>query len=292
MSTKKAEIQNLVANARIGEALDLLHKLAVEKNDIELQQNIITIRLRYTKIKQQENLGIVTYTEALRELSFISHTILELLNKTENNNQIVDNKTLEHNENAKKILFLASNPTDTGKLQLEKEFVRVSQSLQDGTENVKLVAEWAITPNDLQIALLKHKPQIVHFSGHGTKEGDQGGGIILQDSNARPKLVSGEALSTLFGIFAQRFKIKLVVLNSCYSEEQAKGIGQFVPYVFGMNTSINDNSAIEFSTGLYRGISADDDIEFAFKLAKNMIQLAGLPGDSIPVMFKDGKMVE
>ena len=133
--------------------------------------------------------------------------------------------------------------------------------------------------------MLKHKPRIIHFSGHGEKTGNfKEGGIVLQDSVAKPKLVTGKALASLFKIVSKRFHIDLVVLNSCYSEEQAEAIIKHVPYVIGMNDTINDSSAIEFSTGFYRGLASEGDIEFSYELARNMIELEGLPDNDIPIL--------
>jgi hypothetical protein len=53
-----------------------------------------------------------------------------------------------------------------------------------------------------------------------------------------------------------------------------------------MSDTINDNSAIEFSTGFYRGLASENDVEFAYELARNMIELEGLPDEDIPILEK------
>lgn len=202
-------------------------------------------------------------------------------------NEIVEDNNSKLDKGRKVILFLASNPTETAKLQLEKEFVRVSSSLQEHENDYKLVAEWAITPNALQKAILHHKPSIIHFSGHGEKSTNyKEGGIILQTPYGKSKKVNGNALANLFRIMTKRSKIEVVLLNACYSEEQANSIKQYVPFVIGMTDTIGDSSAIEFSTGFYRGLATENDVEFAFELAKNMIELEGLPDDKIPILTK------
>lgn len=284
---KIEQIQNLVAEAKIREAIDLALNYAVSSNDTELQNSFILLKSRFARVKQQENMGIITYTDALREQVIISHSLLELINKL----NIAINAFKINNEVENKretILFLGSNPTGTGKLQLEKEFVRISSSLQGGNIEYRLVAEWAITPNDLQKAMLAHKPKFVHFSGHGTRGVKEG--IILQDSNAKAQVVSGKALANMFSIFAKKFTIEVVLLNSCYSQEQASAISEYVKFVIGMNDTINDNAAIEFSTGFYRGLRTEKDIEFAFDLAKNMIMLEGLLDENIPEIYVSGEL--
>ena len=286
---KITEIQTLVANAQIGHAIDMALEFATKKNDLELQQNLILLKSRFVRVKQQENMGIVTFTDALREQAIISRSLLELTSKL-NENDIKPNRDFDKKvENSRKtILFLGSNPTDTGKLQLEKEFVRVSSSLQERDVDFRLVSEWAITPNDLQKAMLAHRPKIVHFSGHGTS--GTKGGIILQNSSSKSQIVSGRALANMFSILVEKFNIEVVLLNSCYSKEQAAAISQHVKFVIGMNNAINDNAAIEFSTGFYRGLGSENDVEFAFKLARNMIMLKGLSDEDIPEIYVEGRL--
>lgn len=295
-------VRDLIANSKIEQAIDELINWSISTKDFDLQNSMIMLKSRYISIKKQENLGLVTYTDALREQAFISHTLLELLSRYNEKDNKSSNVSPEIGQRDT-ILFLAANPTNTAKLQLDKEFLNISLSLQEGLYDYRLVAEFAITPNDLQSAILKHKPKIIHFSGHGEK-GDpelmetatklgidikNNAGLILQDSNGLKKLVSGKALANLFSIIKQKIDLQIVLLNACYSDEQAKSIGQFIPYVIGMNNPIGDLSAIAFSTGFYRGISTEKDIEYAFDLAKNMIIMEGLDDENIPVLYKQSK---
>ncbi|MHC4752724.1 MAG: CHAT domain-containing protein, partial [Planctomycetota bacterium] len=56
-------------------------------------------------------------------------------------------------------------------------------------------------------------------------------------------------------------------------------------YVIGMNAAIPDETAISFSVGFYKAIGAGKDIEFAYKLGINSVQLEGLHGDEIPQLI-------
>ena len=285
MSKIQSNVREYITQNKLELALDELINWSTVNKDFELQNNLIVLKSRYERVKQQERLGILNYTEALREQSFMASSILDIVQRLE---QSPDKKILpeeEVNNPRKTILFLASTPTNEAKLQLDKEFVRISSSLQEGIIEYRLVAEWAITPNALQQAILKHKPNFIHFSGHGEGGDELSGGIVLNDSEAKAKLVSGKALENMFRIFSRKIKIEIVLLNSCYSEDQATGISKHIPYVIGMNDSIDDDSAIEFSTGFYRGLAEEEDIEFAFDSAVNMIQLEGLEDDNVPVLL-------
>jgi len=53
-----------------------------------------------------------------------------------------------------------------------------------------------------------------------------------------------------------------------------------------MKKDIGDAAAIEFAVGFYDALGAGEDIEFAYKLACNAIQWAGLPEHLTPVLKK------
>ena len=137
---------------------------------------------------------------------------------------------------------------------------------------------WAVRVQEVYQALLDFKPQIVHFSGHGS--GDDG--LALEDEDGNLKLVDTKALAKLFELFSTT--IECVVLNACYSEVQAEEIAKHIPYVIGMNQAIGDKAAIKFATGFYNALGAGESVEFAYKLGCNVIQLNGIPEYLNPVL--------
>lgn len=301
----KSKVQSLVAENKVKDALDVFLSWAIENNDGQLQNSLIMVQAKLARLKQQENLGIIQFSDSLREQAIITNSILEFLSQIKETGSDKLGSFPESSDSRKVILFLASNPSETSKLQLEKEFSRIFNGIQEGTKDLKLVAEWAVTPGGLQQAILKHRPNILHFSGHGTAdekgngsdrdiffEKGKRGGIILQDSNGKPKLVNTTALADLFETMLtfKGIKIEVVILNACHQENQAKEIAKHVPYVIGTNDAIDDNAAIEFSTGFYRGISAkDSEVNSAFRLARNSIMLEGLEDSKVPVMYVNGE---
>ena len=71
-----------------------------------------------------------------------------------------------------KVLFLASNPLEQTRLALDEEIRAITAQIRsaDHRDALELVSGWAVRPDDLQQLLLQHKPHIVHFSGHGTRD--------------------------------------------------------------------------------------------------------------------------
>ncbi len=190
---------------------------------------------------------------------------------------------------AKKILILAANPKQTSRLRLDEEVRDIKEGLRLSQQRDKFILqqEWAVRPRDVRRAVLDFRPNIIHFSGHGAGST----GLSFEDETGKEKLVTSEALAGLFGQFAKQ--VECVVLNACYSEEQALAIAQHIDYVIGMNAAIGDKAALEFAVGFYDALVAYDPrydtysrIEFAFNIACNAIQFAGVSGDSIPIMKK------
>ncbi|MDI1479268.1 pentapeptide repeat-containing protein [Polyangium sp. y55x31] len=199
-----------------------------------------------------------------------------------------------------RILFLGANPSDTTRLALGREVREIMQRLR-GThegERFEIVQEWAVRVGDLQAALLRHRPQIVHFSGHG--RGDRGvsssdsvgigremlpveesleGEILVEDDAGRAKPIPASALANLFGIVGG---VRCVVLNACHSAAQAEAIRQHVDAVVSMRRSIQDAAAISFAWAFYQGLGFGASLNQAFELGKNQIELAGFGDGEVP----------
>ena len=139
-----------------------------------------------------------------------------------------------------KILFLAANPLEMPRLRLDKQIRVIDEKLRlsELRDKFELRQYWAVRVGDLQGYLLRHQPDIVHFSGHGS----QSSGIILEDDSGKHHLVSARALSTLFSLLKDN--IRCVVLNTSYTEPQAEAIAEHIECVIGMSNAIGDSAAI------------------------------------------------
>ena len=165
------------------------------------------------------------------------------------------------------ILLLAANSKETDPLRLAEEFREIKESLKlsENEDNFRVVQGEAIRPKDLRRLILETKPQIVHFSGHGSLDG-----IFLEGMFGKSQAVSGKALASLFKLFDS---VHCVVLNACYSVDQAQAMVKVTPYIVGMKKPIGDRAAIQFSTGFYDGLGAELSIKSAFNFGVNAIEL-------------------
>jgi len=165
----------------------------------------------------------------------------------------------------KTILVLAANPVDTEPLRLDREIREISEGLSRASHRESFILEsvLAARPEDVRRAMLKFKPTIVHFCGHGAQDG----GIAFEDDTGCSLIVTPEALSGFFKLFADQ--VECVVLNACYSDSQADAIGEHIEHVVGMHGGVDDEKAIMFSVAFYDALGAGKDVKFAYELALN-----------------------
>jgi len=177
-----------------------------------------------------------------------------------------------------RILFLAANPLDSRRLRIDEEVREVKRALRasEFRDRFAFEQEWAVRSGDLQEAFLRHRPNIVHFSGHGTESSE----IVLEDQTGMMRAVPQQALSGLFSEFSK--DIRCVVLNACYSEQQAQAIAEHIDCVVGMTRAVEDDAAIQFATSFYRALGYGESVQTAFDLGKNQTELEGLPAADTP----------
>jgi hypothetical protein len=187
--------------------------------------------------------------------------------------------------NRQKILILTANPGNTQPLRLSEEVREIKSAWERSSkrEQFEIIVEEAVRPKELRRALLTHKPQILHFSGHGG--GEQG--LVLMGDSGNGVLVTPDALSRFFKAFKNIFTIETVLLNACYSEVQASGICPYINYIIGMNKAIGDAAATQFSIGFYDTLFNGESIENAFTLGCNAIELENIPEHLTPVFRKN-----
>jgi formylglycine-generating enzyme required for sulfatase activity len=168
-----------------------------------------------------------------------------------------------------KILILASNPRKDLNLDDEIRLLRNVIDRSRDRDQFEIVSEPGVRVGDLQRLLLQHKPEIVHFCGHGGgKEG-----LIFKRDEGGEQWVQADALANMFGLNPICNYVECVLLNACYSEEQANAIVSRINYVVGMSHEIQDNAAIAFSKGFYLALGEGCSINDAFEFGKNAIQL-------------------
>ena len=182
----------------------------------------------------------------------------------------------------KRILILTANPTNTKPLRVSEEVREIKSAWErsQNREQFEIIVEEAVRPQEFRRTLLGHKPNIVHFSGHGG--GEQG--LALMGDNGEAFLVKVAPLAKFFKALQEIFFIDCVFLNACYSDVQAEGIYPYVNYVVGMNQKIGDEAAKQFAIGFYDTLFAGQSIQSAFDLGCNAIEIENIPEHLTPVL--------
>jgi hypothetical protein len=172
-----------------------------------------------------------------------------------------------------RILFLSSNPWSTGRILVDEEAREVFERIQEGSyrDRFELHVYTAIRPPDLQKLLLLYQPQIVHFSGHGSKEQE----IILGGTHGRGKRVDQQGLTNLFGLY--RSHVRLVLFNACFTDEQARSIAEVVNYSIGASKAIGDKAGVAFAGAFYRALGFGKSVRCAFESAIAELALTKMP---------------
>jgi hypothetical protein len=150
------------------------------------------------------------------------------------------------------ILFLASNPDDTGRLRLNAEYRDISEGLKRSNhrEAFDLRIALAVRVSDLRRATLDYAPNFVHISGHG----DDGVALILENDGGNSVNLSILAAADFFSLHAE--STLYVLFNSCFSAEVAEAVSKSVPYTIGMAGTISDEAANNFAVSFYDALSA------------------------------------
>jgi hypothetical protein len=185
------------------------------------------------------------------------------------------------------ILFLASEPTDAGRLRLGREVEEVRDRLrvEIAQGRLRLDSRWAVRPRDLSQVMHDARPRLVHFSGHGSSDHR----LVLEADDGHMTSVAPDALADLFEHFPE---VEGVVLNACWSDDQAEALARCVPHVAGMRDAISDRAAIAFASGLYGALAAGRPFPEAFDLGCVELRLLGIPEHLTPVLMSRGAVSE
>lgn len=185
-----------------------------------------------------------------------------------------------------RILFLSANPDSTTQLRVVEECNAIDSRIQASQyrDQFGLEQRHAVSLLELQAHLLRFKPSIVHFSGHGSEKGS----LVFENAEGEPEESSPRALSALFKIMNEATvntnsegQIRVVVLNACYSQDQARAIAQHVDCVVGISDAIKDKSATNFAASFYQALAYGRSVKTAFELGRNQLGLHDDPDEGL-----------
>jgi hypothetical protein len=193
--------------------------------------------------------------------------------------------TMGGTDRVRTVLFLAASPKDLKPLSPDEELRKIEQELQLGPSNdFVLKSHVAARLTDISRSLVRYKPHVVHFSGHGASDG----GLYVADENGFSKPVNPQGLAEMFGRY--RDMIRCVVVNACHSEQLAAAMSRYIDYVVGMHSEVGDSAAILFSVGFYQALFGGETVPQAFRLACSLLwsDEATETAHQVPVLYTLG----
>jgi len=139
---------------------------------------------------------------------------------------------------------MAAAPDDKIYVNVVKEGTEIQQTLDGQRDKFQFFHSLGITKDHFLDDLERYRPDILHFSGHGTEYSS----LVFQDGDE----LSSEQLEKTFQSLP--FKISVVFLNACYSKQQVRSISKYVDYIIGMKKAVSDEAAIIFSSKFYKSL--------------------------------------
>jgi NTP pyrophosphatase (non-canonical NTP hydrolase) len=166
-----------------------------------------------------------------------------------------------------KVLFVASNPPDGGRLDVGEEERTIRESIDRSKyrDSIAVKSIQAATVDDLRRAMLDDEDYtIVHLAGHSDELG-----VVFSDPGETSTQTSLRQLAELFERYPS---VKCVVITGCSALDKDAVVAECT---IGMTEEVSDGSAIEFARGFYDAVGAGKDYEHALREGKSAAELKG-----------------
>lgn len=184
---------------------------------------------------------------------------------------------------AVKVAFILASPVGAVGINVGLDFREAVAAVQASEHRSKLhlVPFLAAHPGMLLDALNKHRPEIVHFSGHG---GDE---ALLFDHHDAQAVGGFEVDFTAVNcmLAATDNPPKLLILAACETVDGAEQFLETVEIVIAMSASVSDAAAATFSARFYSAVVEGQSVGKAFEQAKAYMKAIGVIGADLPTLF-------
>lgn len=155
------------------------------------------------------------------------------------------------------ILFLTADPEDAPQLDHTPELL----SIHEGAgERYTIVHEEHVQFADVYKHLVKYRPSIVHFSGHGSDEGD----FLFEDKDRDEDPGHARSLVNILGTCKS---LELIVFSACSTARRADAIALSKVPVVAITREIGAGSAADFFRNFYLALGDGEDVRAAFSIA-------------------------
>ncbi|MBD3883911.1 CHAT domain-containing protein [Phormidium tenue FACHB-886] len=180
----------------------------------------------------------------------------------------------------KLILMLSANPENIDRLRRGEEIKTIENALDRATlarlkQNRSSTIldpplnKLNVRATDLSQELSTIQSSVICISG------DEDGieGLMLGSSSSKNEFNHSGKLKPIadfFQLYSQR--IDCVILNGCYSEEQARSIVQNIEFVIGINRNLEHEKVVKFFSEFYYQLGLENTIQSSYSLAYNLLE--------------------
>ena len=205
-----------------------------------------------------------------------------------------------------RVLVMISSPTDYPQLNVEAEWKKLTEALNDLEHGGRVTLERLddATLAALQRRLRQGEYHIFHFVGHGEfDERTQDGVLLLEDEENRGRRVSGQYLGALLH---DHRPLRLAILNACEGARTSRTdpfagtaqslVQQGIPAVIAMQFEVTDEAAITFAQEFYGALAGNYPVDAALAEARKAIFAQGNEVEwGTPVLYmraEDGRIFD
>ncbi len=194
-----------------------------------------------------------------------------------------------------KVLLLVSAPPDADedhRVDVESERAAVETATQTAREDglLHLLVEDIVTVRRVQDALIRFKPHVVHFVGHGGYQDGVGGFLEWEDDTGKTMLMPDARLADLL----RGRGIRAVLLHGCETavadrRSDLSGVagalvGAGIPAVLAMQAKLTYESSQRASEMFYRALTLGADLALATFEARIALSQANRPDWAVPIL--------
>lgn len=188
-----------------------------------------------------------------------------------------------------KLLYLAPQPRETSAIDNRQDIEQLGYRLSQLGHPARLEIVEKLNPRfaDLTFWLEQLQPELVHFSGHGTKLAK----MVFVDNKGNRHDVPPDAVAGLFA--SLRTPVKGLVLNTCYSLPVARKLVKSVDFVVSTATELQDESAIQFAAAFYAFLTMGYSLQAAFDRGETQVRANRKKGQKPPkLLCREGILPE
>lgn len=201
-----------------------------------------------------------------------------------------------------RVLVLISSPPELGewsRVDVESERVAIEQATRESRESgwLHLLIEDIVTPERVHQTLIRFRPHIVHYIGHGGYERETGG-VLLWENDAGERLPY--AARKLAELLRPR-NLQAVVLHACetasrHSKVDLPNLAETlvhagIPVVLAQQASLSYESSQRASHAWYTALTSGLSFAEALFEARQMLSQVDRPDWAVPVLYGSKRSV-